>query len=226
MKGKFSASFLIMTVFFTVCLISSNLFATKIFSPCAGINLPGAVLIFPISYILNDCIAEVWGYRKARLVIWLAFAMNFFVVLAGRVMVWLPAADFWGGSEHFNYMFDLAPRMAVASLLAFLAGSTLNALVLSRMKVASEGRRFGVRAIVSSVAGECLDSLIFLPIAFWGTPAGTLGMMMLVQVSFKLCYEIAVLPLTGLVVRKVKKLEGTDTFDNGISYNPFRLSDI
>ena len=225
MKDKFSITFLLMAVLFTVCLISSNLFATKVIS-LWGITLPGAVIIFPLSYIINDCIAEVWGYRKARLVIWMAFAMNLLVVLVGQLVVWLPAASFWDGAPHFDYMFRMAPRVVFASLLAFLAGSMLNALVLSRMKVAGGGKRFGLRAIVSSVAGELTDSLIFIPIAFFGTPLKALLSMMIAQVTFKVCYEILVLPLTASVVRKVKKIEGTDTFDDQISYNPFKIKDI
>ncbi len=225
MKDKFSPAFLLMAVFFTVCLITSNLFATKVIS-LWGINLPGAVVIFPISYILNDCIAEVWGYRKARLVIWTAFTMNLFVVLAGQLVAWLPAASFWDGAEHFNYMFDMAPRVAFASLLAFLAGSNINAFIISKMKIASGGSMFALRAVLSSLAGELADSLVFMPIAFWGTPLNVLAGMMLAQVSFKVLYEILVLPLTGWVVRKIKKSEGVDTFDNGISYNPFKIADI
>ena len=123
-------------------------------------------------------------------------------------------------------MFNMAPRVAFASLLAFLAGSTLNAFVMSKMKVADQGRRFGVRAILSSVAGELLDSLIFMPIAFFGSPVKMLATMMVFQVSFKLVYEIVILPLTSYVVRRVKASEGIDVFDQGISYNPFKLSDI
>jgi len=226
MKDKYSTTFLLMAVAFTVCLISSNLFATKIFSLGWGVNLPGAVVIFPISYILNDCLTEVWGYRKARLVIWTAFAANLFVVLVGQAVVWLPSASFWEGGEHFDYMFNMAPRVAFASLLAFLAGSTMNSLVLSKMKVADNGRRFGLRAILSSVAGELLDSLIFMPIAFYGAPLKALGTMLLFQVSFKILYEIAILPVTSVVVRKVKESEGVDVFDRDISYNPFKLTDI
>ena len=225
MKKKVSANFLVMAVTFTVCLITSNLFASKIIS-LWGITLPGAVIIFPISYILNDCIAEVWGYRKARLVIWMAFLMNFMVVLLGQVLVWLPAADFWDGAEHFNYMFALAPRVAFASLLAFAVGSNLNAFVMSKMKVASKGRRFWLRAVVSSLVGEMADSLIFIPIAFWGTPWRALAMMMLAQVSFKVLYEIIVLPLTTRIVNRVKEVEDTDVYDRNISYNPFKITDI
>lgn len=226
MKEKYSTTFLLMAVAFTVCLVVSNLFATKVFSLGWGINLPGAVLIFPISYILNDCLTEVWGYRKARLVIWTAFAANFAVVILGQLVVMLPAASFWDGGEHFNYMFKMAPRVAFASLLAFLAGSTLNALVLSKMKIADNGSRFGVRAIVSSLAGEILDSLIFMPLAFFGTPVKVLAAMMLAQVSFKVLYEIAVLPLTSWTVRFVKRKDGSDVFDEGISYNMFKIKDI
>ncbi len=226
MKEKYSTTFLLMAVAFTVCLITSNLFATKIFSLGWGINLPGAVIIFPISYILNDCLTEVWGYRKARLVIWTAFLANLLVVLLGQLVVWLPSASFWDGGEHFDYMFNMAPRVAFASLLAFLAGSTMNALVMSKMKVADKGRRFGLRAILSSLAGEVLDSMIFMPIAFFGTPMKVLGTMMLFQVSFKVVYEIVILPVTSLVVRKVKESEGVDTFDEGISYNLFKIKDI
>ena len=226
MKEKYSTTFLLMAVAFTVCLITSNLFATKIFSLGWGINLPGAVIIFPISYIINDCLTEVWGFRKARLVIWTAFAANLLVVFFGQLVVWLPSASFWDGGEHFDYMFNMAPRVAFASLLAFLTGSTLNALVLSKMKLASAGRRFGLRAILSSVAGEFSDSLVFMPIAFFGTPVKVLAVMMLFQVSFKVLYEIIILPLTAYIVRRIKASEGIDTFDNGISYNPFKLSDI
>ena len=214
-----------MAVLFVVCLISSNFFATKVI--CLwGVNLPGSVIIFPVSYIINDCICEVWGFRKARLVIWTAFAMNAFVVLLGQLVVWLPAASFWDGAPHFDYMFKMAPRVVVGSLLAFLVGSTVNSLVMSKKKIADQGKRFGVRAVLSSVAGEFSDSLIFMPIAFWGTPFKTLFWMMIAQVSFKVLYEIIILPLTALVVRKVKDHEGVDTFDEGISYNPFRIFDI
>ena len=195
-----------------VCLVASNLFATKIFA-LGPFALPAAVIIFPISYILNDCFTEVWGFRKAMLVVWLGFALNVFVAMMGELAVLLPGASFWEGAEHFNFVFKMAPRVALASILAFLVGSFVNAKVMSRMKVAEGGRRFGVRAIVSSLAGELADSLVFMPLAFIGTPLPVLGKMMLVQVSFKVLYEIIVLPLTATAVRALKKHEGVDTFD-------------
>ncbi len=225
MKQKFSALFVLMTVLFIVCLIASNLFAIKLFE-LWDIVLPGAVLIFPISYILNDCIAEVWGYRKARFVIWTAFSMNVFVVVVGQIVVYLPEAGFWQGGEHFNYVFNLAPRVAIASLLAFLVGSNMNAFVMSKMKAQSMGKGFSIRAIISSIIGEFIDSLIFMPIVFWGAGMPVLIKMMFIQVSVKVGYEILVLPLTARFVRMVKRIEGEDIIDKNISYNPFRISDM
>ena len=220
-----SVPFVLMAIVFNVCLIASNLFETKVFE-AGPLALTGGVLIFPVSYIINDCIVEVWGYRKARLVIWTGFAMNFFVVVMAQIVRLLPAADFWDGGEHFDYIFALAPRVTLASLLAFLSGSTVNAWIMSIMKVSSGGRRFSVRAVVSSVCGETVDSLIFFPIAFWGIGWDNMLRLMVLQIVLKTVYEIVILPVTAVVVRTVKKYEGTDTFDRGISYNPFRITDI
>ena len=212
MKENYSRTFVCLAAVSVVCLIVSNLFATKIFA-LGPFALPAAVIIFPVSYILNDCFTEVWGFRKAMFVVWLGFALNILVVLFGQLAVMLPGASFWEGAEHFNFVFKMAPRVALASILAFLAGSFVNSKVMSRMKVAEGGRRFGVRAIVSSLAGEFADSLVFMPLAFWGTPVEALGKMMLVQVSFKVLYEIIILPCTSAAVKALKKHEGVDTFD-------------
>ena len=212
MKENYSRTFVCLAAVSVVCLIVSNLFATKIFA-LGPFALPAAVIIFPVSYILNDCFTEVWGFRKAMSVVWLGFALNILVVLFGQLAVMLPGASFWEGAEHFNFVFKMAPRVALASILAFLAGSFVNSKVMSRMKVAEGGRRFGVRAIVSSLAGEFADSLVFMPLAFWGTPVEALGKMMLVQVSFKVLYEIIILPCTSAAVKALKRHEGVDTFD-------------
>jgi uncharacterized integral membrane protein (TIGR00697 family) len=183
--------------------------------------------VFPISYIINDCIAEVWGFRKARLIIWSGFAMNFFVAVLGMTAVALPAAPYWDGEEHFNFVFSMAPRIMAASLTAFLVGSFLNAYVMSRMKVANSGRHFSARAILSTVVGETFDSLIFFPIAFGGViPVSGLLQLMAAQIVLKTLYEIIVLPVTIQVVRKLKEIEGTDVYDENISYNVLKIKDI
>ncbi len=224
-RHTLSVSFMLMAIVFNVCLIASNLFETKLFM-AGPVALTGGVIIFPVSYIINDCLVEVYGYRKARLVIWTGFLMNFFVVAMAQIVRVLPAAPFWDGGPHFDYVFAMAPRVTIASMLAFLCGSTVNAWIMSRMKVASRGRRFSVRAIVSSLGGETVDSLIFFPIAFWGLGAGEMLSLMLTQVLLKTLYEVIILPVTAFVVKKLKQFEKTDTFDESISYNPFRIFDI
>lgn len=223
MKQKVSVTFMLFGILFNVCLITANLLETKVLS-FFGITLTAGLLVFPVSYIINDCMVEVWGFRKARLVIWSGFAMNFFVVLMGQLAVALPGAPFWDGAEAFNFVFGMAPRIVVASLLAFLVGSFLNAYVMSRMKLRDGSRRFSWRAIVSTVAGETADSVIFFPIAFGGlVPPAELLQMMAVQILLKTLYEIVALPLTNVVVRRVKRFEGSDVYDNGISYNIFKM---
>ena len=224
-----SVSFMVMGILFCTCLIASNLLETKILQFTSSFTITAGVLCFPLSYILNDCIAEVWGFRKARLVIWSAFLMNFLVVALGQLAVALPAAEFWKENEpHFNFVFGLAPRIAVASFLAFLVGSFINAYVMSRMKLRSSGRHFSARAIVSTLFGEGADSLIFFPLAFGGLmPVNELLRLMLIQVVVKTLYEVVALPLTVRVVRFVKRLDDTDVYDSDLdSYNPLRILDL
>ena len=217
---------MLLGILFNVCLIAANLLETKVIQ-LGSLTVTAGLLVFPISYIINDCIAEVWGFRKARLIIWSGFAMNFFVVGLGLAAVALPAAPFWEGEEHFNFVFGMAPRSVVASLLAFLTGSFLNAYVMSRMKLASRGRRFSLRAIVSTVAGETADSLIFFPIAFGGIIAWReLLVMMALQIVLKSLYEVIVLPLTIRVVKAVKRLDGSDVYDEGISYKIWKIREL
>ncbi len=220
---------MVMGILFCTCLIASNLLETKILQFTPSFTITAGVLCFPLSYILNDCIAEVWGFRKARLIIWSAFLMNFLVVALGQLAVLLPAATFWKENEaHFNFVFGLAPRIAVASFLAFLVGSFINAYVMSRMKLRSRGRHFSARAIVSTLFGEGADSLIFFPLAFGGLmPFTELLRLMLIQVVVKTLYEVIALPLTIRVVDFVKKLDDTDTFDSDLdSYNPLKVFDL
>lgn len=226
MKQKVSVSFMLLGILFNVCLIAANLLETKVIQ-LGSLTVTAGLLVFPVSYIINDCIAEVWGFRKARLIIWSGFLMNFFVVSLGLIAVSLPAAPFWEGEEHFNFVFGMAPRIVVASLLAFLVGSFLNAYVMSRMKIASQGRNFSARAIWSTVVGETADSFIFFPIAFGGViPWRELLLMMAVQIVLKSAYEVVILPVTIRVVKAVKRIDGSDVYDEGISYKVWKVSEL
>lgn len=226
MKSKVSVLFMLMGIVFNVCLIAANLFETKVID-LFGVHITGGLLIFPISYIINDCICEVWGFKKARLIIWSGFIMNFFVVMMGLLAVWLPGSADWEGEPHFNFVFGLAPRIALASFMAFLVGSFLNAYVMSKMKIASGGKNFSLRAIVSTLVGETGDSLIFFPIAFGGQMGwGLLLELMVIQIFLKSIYEVIVLPITIKVVNYIKKVEGEDVYDTDTSFNIFKIKDL
>lgn len=226
MKNKVSVPFMLLGILFCVCLVASNLLETKVIQ-LGKITATAGLIVFPISYIINDCIAEVWGFKKARLIIWSGFAMNFLVIGFAQIAVMLPAAPFWEGEEGFNFVFGMAPRIAVASLTAFLVGSFLNAYVMSRMKVASGGKNFSLRAILSTLVGESADSLIFFPVAFGGViPLNELLIMIVTQAILKSLYEVMILPVTIRVVRYIKEIDGSDVYDEHISYNILKVKDI
>lgn len=226
MKEKVSVPFMLLGILFNVCLIAANLLETKVIQ-IGSLTVTAGLLVFPISYIINDCIAEVWGFKKARLIIWSGFAMNFFVVALGLIAVAIPAASFWEGEEHFDFVFGMAPRIVCASLMAFLAGSFLNAYVMSKMKIASQGKNFSARAILSTLVGETADSLIFFPVAFGGIIAWKeLLVMMGIQIVLKSLYEVIILPVTIRVVTAIKKIDGSDVYDTGISYNILKVKEL
>lgn len=219
-----SIPFLILSVLFCVCLIAANLLETKqiVLGP---LDLTAGLIVFPVSYIINDCLVEVYGYGKARLVIWLGFLMNFLFVSFGVLADLLPGAPYWEGEDGFHQMFGLAPRIAAASFLAFLTGSFLNAYVMSRMLLkAHNGRRFSLRAIVSTIVGETADSLIFFPLALGGVvPWEIMPFLMVSQVVLKTTYEIIALPLTIRVVRFLKRREGETPRQEKYSYSPWKI---
>ncbi len=221
-----SLSFMLLGIVFCACLIASNLLETKIIQ-LGPVTITAGFLVFPVSYIINDCIAEVWGFRKARLIIWIGFLTNFSMLALFQLAVALPSAPFWEGEAAFRFVFGLAPRIAVASLLAFLLGSFLNAYIMSRMKISSRGKHFSARAVVSTLAGESADSMIFFPLAFGGlVPVEELLKLMAIQIFAKTAYEIVVLPVTIRIVNVLKQRENMDAYDTNISYNILKIKDI
>lgn len=225
-KNNVSVLFLFFSILFCVCLITANVLETKQIS-LGVFNITGGLIVFPVSYIINDCVCEVWGYRKARLLIWLGFAMNFLFVLFGAIADAIPGAPYWHNDEGFHAVFGLAPRIAAASFVAFLVGSFVNAYVMSRMKINSDGRNFSLRAILSTIFGEGADSLIFFPLALYGVvPTSELPIFILTQVVLKTLYEVLVLPVTIYVVKKTKQIEGEDAYDNGISYSVWKVLNV
>ena len=217
---------MLFSMLFCVCLITANVLETKqmAFGP---ISITGGLIVFPVSYIINDCVCEVWGYRKTRLLIWLGFCMNVLLVMFGALCDAIPGASYWDNEAGFHAIFGLAPRIAAASFVAFVVGSFANAYVMSRMKVSSQGKNFSLRAIMSTIFGETADSLIFFPLALGGVvPTEELPVLILSQIVLKTLYEIIVLPITIQVVKYTKRHEGLDEYDKDINYNIFSVNNI
>ena len=214
---------MLFSILFCVCLIAANILETKQIS-VLGISLTGGLIVFPISYIINDCVCEVWGFQKARLLIWTGFAMNFFFVAMGALCDWIPGAPYWDNEAGFHAIFGLAPRVAAASFVAFVIGSFANAYVMSKMKIRDKGRNFSLRAILSTIVGESFDSVIFFPLALGGVvPTEELPKLMLWQVLLKTVYEIIALPITIRIVKALKEHEGEDTYDNDVNYSIWKI---
>ena len=225
-KDQVSVLFMLFSMLFCVCLITANVLETKQMS-FGPISITGGIIVFPISYIINDCVCEVWGYRKTRMLIWLGFLMNFLFVVFAAICDAIPGAPYWDNDAGFHAIFGLAPRITAASFLAFVVGSFANAYVMSRMKVSSQGRNFSLRAIMSTILGETADSLIFFPLALGGVvPNSELPVLILSQIVLKTLYEIIILPVTIQVVRFTKRHEGIDEYDKNINYNIFSINNI
>ena len=212
------------SILFCVCLITANVLETKQIS-LGPANMTAGLIVFPVSYIINDVVCEVWGYGRTRMLIWLGFAMNFFFVTMGAIADWIPGASYWDGEEGFHQIFGLAPRIAGASFLAFICGSFVNAYVMSRMKLSSNGKNFSARAVLSTIFGELTDSIIFFPLALGGViPWEEMPSLVITQVTLKTVYEIIVLPVTIRVVKFTKEHDHEDVYDNGMVYNIFKLT--
>ncbi len=221
----YSRWFVAITAIFITCLITANITAVKLVS-LGGIILPAAVVIFPISYIFGDVLTEVYGYRQARLVIWLGFACNLLAVVAIWLGLILPSASFWNGQSAYVQILGYTPRLLLASFIAYLVGEFANSFVLAKMKIFTAGRWLWTRTIGSTLVGEGLDSLFFITIAFLGTiPSSGLFSAILAQWLFKSAYEVIATPLTYAVVNFLKRREGLDVFDYNTRFNPLTLKE-
>ena len=210
-------------IIFVACLLLSNLIAGKMWAVSDEITLPAAVILFPVTYILGDVFTEVYGFHKARVIIWAGFACSFFAVLVYLLTIALPHPGYWEGPEAYAAVLGTTPRVAFASFAGYLFGEFSNSMILSKLKVLTGGKKLWLRTISSTIIGEGFDSVIFIMISFWGTMENSVVLkMILFQYLFKVAYEILFTPLTYAVVRFIKKKEGIDTFDTGIKYNFFK----
>lgn len=220
----------VMVAFVTV-LVCSNLIGpakiAQVDAPLLGTLTFGAgVLFFPISYVFGDILTEVYGYARSRRVIWTGFAALAFASAMAAVVVALPPAPFWHNQQAYEIAFGSAWRVSIASLIAFCCGEFVNSFVLAKMKLWMAGRRLWMRTIGSTLFGEGVDSLLFYPLAFWGTgiiPDEQLPAVMLAQFVAKVGVEVAFTPLTYRIVAWLKRAENEDYYDRDTDFNPFSL---
>jgi uncharacterized integral membrane protein (TIGR00697 family) len=230
------------TALFVTALIVSNIIAVKLayFGTLPAANggqalfLPAAVIVFPVSYIFGDVLTEVYGFARARQVIWIGFACNLLAVLAIAAAGALAPAPFWTAGAYaspeqaqqaYQAILGFTPRLLLASFVAYLFGEFLNSFVLAKLKVATQGRHLWVRTIASTVLGQLADSAIFITLAFAGTlAAGALVPLIVTQWLFKSAYEALATPLTYVVVNFLKRAEQADHFDRTTDFNPLSLA--
>jgi len=219
-----SHRFVAIVALFVTCLITANVIIVKQVSFC-GLVLPAAIVIFPLSYILGDVLTEVYGYRQARRVIWLGFLCNLVAVAAIWVGGLLPPAPVFEAQPAYERILGSTPRFLLASFAAYLAGEFANSFVLAKMKIATRGRWLWTRTMGSTLAGQGIDTLIVLTIAFAGVlPLSVLGVMILSHWLVKTAYEALATPFTYAIVAYLKKKEGIDAYDYDIDFNPLQVN--
>ena len=216
---------------FVTILICSNLIGpakiAQLDFPLIGTATFGAgVLFFPISYVFGDVLTEVYGYARSRRVIWCGFAGLAFASFMSFVVVSLPPAPFWKNQEAYEVAFGLTWRIALASMIAYFCGEFVNSYVLAKMKIATAGRWLWTRTIGSTIFGEGVDSILFYPLAFYGTgiiPDDKLATVMVAQFVAKVTVEVLFTPVTYAVVGWLKRAEQEDYYDRETRFTPFTL---
>lgn len=214
--------FHVVTALFVTSLVISNIIAVKLVY-IAGLVLPAAVILFPIAYIFGDILTEVYGFARARQVIWTGFFCNLLAVIAIWIGGRLPPPAYWvignfdtpeAAQQAYQAILGFTPRLLLASFIAYLVGEFLNSIVLAKLKVRTAGRFLWLRTITSTVVGQGADSLVFITIAFWGVfPTYALGQAILSQWFFKVVYETMATPITYLIVNHLKRVENVDYYD-------------
>jgi len=208
-------------VAFVAVLMISNTTAGKLIE-VGPLAVSAALIIFPLSYILGDVLTEVYGYRAARKVVWSGFAALALMSLAYWIIQILPGAAFWENQGAYDVILGAVPRITLASMIAYFCGEFVNSYVLSRMKVWMNGKQLWMRTIASTIAGEGIDTVLFMFVAFAGLlPLSAILILIVSEYVIKVAYEIAATPITYKVIAWLKRKEGIDVYDRGIDYNPF-----
>lgn len=214
LRQQVSVPLMMLAVLFVTCIIIANLIEIKTIDLPAGFTVTAGMAVFPLSYIINDCVTEIYGFARARLVIWLGFAMSLMVALFLNLAIVLPGGADWQSQQAMEAVYGGVPRIMGASFAAFVCGSLVNAYVMARMKAAAPAdkalgyRSFSARAIISTLWGEGVDSLVFFPCAFGGVlPWRVIVSLMVTQTLLKTLYEIIILPVTIRAVAALRRIE-------------------
>ncbi len=213
----------IITVFFVSVLLISNIASTKILE-LGSFTFDGGTILFPLSYIFGDILTEVYGYGRSRRVIWMGFFSAFLMSAVLMIVGALPPAPDWPHQGAYETILGLTPRIVIASLVAYFLGEFVNSYAMAKLKIISKGKHLWLRTIGSTVAGEFVDTVIFVAIAFWGVlPHDLLVTIVISNYIFKTLVEICFTPVTYMIVGFLKKTEHEDYYDYDTSFNPFRM---
>lgn len=211
------------TGLFVATLLISNTLESKVFD-LGPLSLTAGTIIFPLAYLFNDILTEVYGYAAARRVIWTGFAALLLMSVFYAIGVALPPDESWQGQDAYAATLGVVPRIAFASMIAYFCGEFINSYIVAKMKIAAQGRRMGLRFVVSTLFGEAVDTVVFMAIAFAGVfPLNQLIQIGLSMWTVKIGWEILALPLTLFIVRKLKWAEHEDYFDTDTNFNPFTI---
>jgi uncharacterized integral membrane protein (TIGR00697 family) len=222
-RKQFKYYELVMAAFVCVLLCSNLIGAPKV-TEVAGFRFGTGVLFFPISYIFGDVLTEVYGYARARRVVWAGFTAMLFATFMCWFVLWLPPAPGWNDQAAFETALGSTWRIVCGSLIAFFIGEFCNSYVLAKMKLWTEGRQLWTRTIGSTIVGEAVDTLIFYPIAFYGSwPRELLITVMINNYLLKTGWEIVMTPVTYKVVGFLKRAEQVDFFDRDTNFSPFTI---
>jgi uncharacterized integral membrane protein (TIGR00697 family) len=211
------------TALFVATLLIANTLDTKIFH-LGGLDLPAGIVIFPLAYLFGDVLTEVYGYAIARRTIWTGFLALILMVVSYELARALPPASFWPNQSAFDAVFSHVPRIVAASMLAYFCGEFVNSYIVAKMKVSQSGDNMGLRFVVSTIAGQAIDTAVFVVVAFGGVmPTEALVSVFVSGWLVKVVWEVVALPITLPAVRMLKRVENEDAFDRSTDFNPFRL---
>lgn len=217
------ALFPVVAMLFVATLLISNIAAQKLFA-FGPVTFTAGIIVFPITYIFGDCLTEVWGYSRARQVIWTGFVANALMAVILWIAIKLPPAEGWPLQKEFEIILGPVPRVVFASIVGYWLGEFTNSYVIAKMKVFTKGKWFPARAIASTVVGQLVDTCVFVLLAFgFVFETSLLVSAILSGWIFKVAYEIIAVPATTVVVRWLKKYEGIDHYDTDTNFNPFAL---